>query len=542
MHPGLFTAHDIWHQVARLYHYFAALQDGQVFPAWISTLAQGNGYPLFLFSYHFPWFIGAVFLYAGFSIPVTLKLLFALSFFLSGVSMYALAYTLLPKKIPATAAASIYLVAPFHLLSIYVSASIGTTFFFMFLPLIFLGIYYILRGTYLRGALMLALATAAGILTHLMSLVIFVPFILVYLVVELARVAATEKPIMLKRQLGTCIGAALLVLLLTAFYMVPLLTFLPLTHAQDAGNGFSELYASNLVYFRQLLYSPWGFGPIISNAKDGEISLQVGIAQWLSIVTALVIVTVPGFFTALIDTKIIAQNRFRILSLIALFFVTCAAMTDFGAPLWKVLTQVVSIDYPFRLLTLAVFFASLLVLFVLGSIKNTKLSASAAVLFIALAAYTNRNHIRVNLYTDIPVHDYVQAETTTNTFNEYLPKSAAGSVLKLEHQPLILEGLPISNEKVTTTTVSFTTATTSASLATVRQFAFPGQELRINGVRTQYSVSKDGRILAPLSAGTSQVSVRYIPTFIQKIATVVSLLSFFSLMGTWYILVRQKKL
>ncbi|MBI4033251.1 MAG: hypothetical protein HY377_01945, partial [Candidatus Blackburnbacteria bacterium] len=37
-HPDLFTAHDIWHQVARLYHYQSAAFGGQFPPYWISNL------------------------------------------------------------------------------------------------------------------------------------------------------------------------------------------------------------------------------------------------------------------------------------------------------------------------------------------------------------------------------------------------------------------------------------------------------------------------------------------------------------------------
>lgn len=76
-HPGLFTAHDIWHQVARIYYYFQAVSDGQIPPYWISTLASGLGYPLFFFSYHLPWIISLPFLKVGFDIPSSLKILFS---------------------------------------------------------------------------------------------------------------------------------------------------------------------------------------------------------------------------------------------------------------------------------------------------------------------------------------------------------------------------------------------------------------------------------------------------------------------------------
>ncbi len=95
IHPGLFTAHDIWHQVVRLYYYYQGISDGQIPPVWIGQLANSFGYPLFLFSYHLPWIIGIPFLEIGFDIPNTLKILFFLSFLTSGFSMYFFAKNLL---------------------------------------------------------------------------------------------------------------------------------------------------------------------------------------------------------------------------------------------------------------------------------------------------------------------------------------------------------------------------------------------------------------------------------------------------------------
>ena len=69
LHPGLFTAHDIWHQVVRLYYYYQAVNDGQIPPYWISQLANSFGYPLFFFSYHMPWIIGVILTKIGFDIP-----------------------------------------------------------------------------------------------------------------------------------------------------------------------------------------------------------------------------------------------------------------------------------------------------------------------------------------------------------------------------------------------------------------------------------------------------------------------------------------
>lgn len=143
-HPGLFTAHDIWHQVARIYHYYQALNDGQFPPYWIGTLAKGLGYPLFFFSYHLPWIVAFPFLKVGLDIPFTLKLLFFLAYFLSGVSMYFFTNSLFKNKLAALLSSLLYLWAPYHFLTILVIASIGTVFYLYFFTITPVGTFSLL--------------------------------------------------------------------------------------------------------------------------------------------------------------------------------------------------------------------------------------------------------------------------------------------------------------------------------------------------------------------------------------------------------------
>lgn len=541
MHDGLYTAHDIWHQVARLFHYTEALKDGQFFPAWVSTLAHGNGYPLFLFSYHLPWFLGSALVLLGFSIPVSLKLVFGLSFLASGIAFYYLAYALIPKKLPAVLAACLYLVAPFHFLSIYVSASIGTTVLYLILPLFFLGIHNIFEKKWVSGIAITALSAAGAILTHLMSLVIFAPFIALFALFKFIPLIRAKNWKITGSVLLSFVVVGSVSLLLTAFYSVPLLSYLPLTRAQDAGNGFSELFASNLVTIKQLLYSTWGFGPIISNAKDGQISLQLGIAQWLAVIGLLKVVLIGRFFSQFFDKKLVKAQKYTMFVILATFVTTIIAMTDVGHDFWQFMTSVVSIDYPFRLLTLSVFLASLAAHFFVSALKPRQLQWFAATVLLIVALYTNRNHVRVNLYTYISVVDYVQAETTTNSFHEYLPKTADFNLMNIEKQRVVVENLPDAYVTTTTNQLAFSLKVGKEQSVTIRQFDFPGQTLFIDGVKTAHAVDQSGRIKTTLPAGEHQVAVKYIPTGLMKISTLISVISFCILCVGWYILEKRRK-
>src|SRR3990167_23024 len=147
LHPGLYTAHDIWHQVARLYHYSSLVSLGAMPPRWVFNLAQGYGYPLFFFSYHFPWFFGSALVGLGFSVTTSLKLLFAGSYLAASCNMYWLVFRLTKNKFSSTLAAAVYLWSPYFFLTLYVAATMGTAFLFALLPLLVIGLLYHQRAS-----------------------------------------------------------------------------------------------------------------------------------------------------------------------------------------------------------------------------------------------------------------------------------------------------------------------------------------------------------------------------------------------------------
>lgn len=553
LHTGLFTAHDIWHQVARLYHYSQSTLDGQFPPAWVSNMAYGYGYPLFIFSYHFPWLVGVPFILLGLSVITTLKILFILPYILSGVTFYFMArYT--TRSIPAAlAGALLYLFAPYHFLSIYVSASIGTVYLFALIPLFFHGILYLFTEKKLSGIVLVSLSTTAMVLTHMMSIAIFAPFIaLLILTVVVANFERITKTF---RSLLALLFAAVLTIMLSLFYLVPLLEYLPITQAVESTNGLVGLHKSNLVRFAQLLYSPWGFGPITENALNGEISFQVGIGQWLSIFSVVILIILavlvskfPKFKRNSL-VKLILQNltiplskdMLMIAGLSISFLAVIWAMTVQALPFWNFFTEkIIAIDYPFRLLLLAVFIASLLGSYLVASVKNMKLAWVLTFLFFLIALYTNRNHIRVNLYTDFDLDLYVRSEVTTNTFNEYAPKGTQGTISK---EPIsLLEGNEtISSSKRTTRETSFVITTDKAKTITVNMFDFPGQTVYLNSHKVEHK-RLDGKIGFEAPAGSTLVQIKYEKPTSMKLSlfasylTLVVLIIFYS-----YHLSKQRK-
>lgn len=529
-HPGLFTAHDIWHQVARLYHYQQAVADGQFPPYWIGTLAHGLGYPLFFFSYHLPWIMALPMLSAGASIPEVIKALFILSYVSSGIAMYIFSIQLFKNRLAATLSAILYLWAPYHFSTILVSAAMGTAFVFTFLPLLFLGILKSARDKNpVAGVIITALSVTAVILSHLMSLVAILPVALVFTFWLVAK----NRQRFLVPVAGVVLGIAL-----SAFYLIPAVYYSRLT--QVSTGPFKTIYQKNFVNFSQLVYSRWGYG-ISDSAKDAFMSFQVGIAQWLSVTAAALIL-----FVLVADKKMkvvhLIKQRFLdslprniqilVALLVAAFWLSILAMLDLSRPAWDLASKLITLDYPTMFMLPAVFAGSLAAGAVLLHVKkHLQLAAAAAI--VAVALYTNRNHLRVNMYTDYPTWLYVASETTTNSFHEYLPKSADLGLFSGRQMPTILpESLQPSSIKQTSNQLSFLVASSAPGEVEVKHFSFPGINLYLDGAKREYSTTNKGTIKFSLPSGQHHVAIRFEQTALIMASKLISAVGIVCLLAT----------
>lgn len=513
-HEGLFSAHDIWHQVARLHWYFESVKVGVVFPHWIAPLAKGYGYPLFLFSYHLPWIVALPFLFLHFSIASTLKILFFLSFFLSGVGMYLLLFSITKKKWPALVSALLYLFVPYHFLVILVSASIGKSFVFVFVPIVTLGVY-LLGKRYIgkSGVVLVSASVFALVLTHLMSLFALIPLGLFVLT--------------LKPRLKLLVPTALLGVGISSFYLLPALLYSPQT--QVSSGIFKSLYLNNFLSFDQLLYSRWGYGIVNESAKTAALSFQLGMAQWITIGLALLyivgmVIRRRPFARFLLPTSLLVSTS------ISIFM-----MLDYSKPVWAFISRFITLDYPFMFLMPAVFATSVLAGVLVARAKHW--GRLFGVLFVLLALVNNRNHLRVNMYTDIPEQVYIDSETTTNSFHEYLPKEADIKLLSEEKYHPILPATTVSDFSQTIVSTSFRFTAERGGEVSFGHFAFPGVSLYIDDKRVLYETNSDGLISTEVEKGEHSVIIRYEETALMLLAKALSV---FSLAALSVLLLRLK--
>lgn len=513
--PGLFTAHDIGHQVVRLFYYNEAINNGQFPPYWIANLANNFGYPLFLFSYHLPWLIGSFFMRIGLDFSNTIKTLFFLSYISSGLAMYFFVNNLLKSRLSAFLSSILYLWMPYHFLIIFVGASMGIAFVFTFLPLIFLGINLI-REKSKYGIPIFSIGLSGLILSHLMHLIFSALAIISFLIWNF-KISRAKKEFINSLTFGF-----ILALLLSSFYLLPAAYYSKFTRV-GSEIGLSELYKRNFINFRQVLYSKWGFSPIVNNAKNGEISFQLGIAHWISILSLA---------TLLIFWRL-KNNKALALSLLGGFAGSIFLTLDYSKPIWSFIVKFASIDFPFRFILPSAFIASAAGGLILNS-TNKKYRVFLLVFLIGTAIYTNRNHFNVNLYTNIPLKDYLNLETerTTSTFNEYLPLKADDKLLSNPWNEIRGENLYVKGTKLSTNLLSFTVLAEKNQTISIGQFDFPGQTLYLDDKNVSSQTDNKGRLSFNLSKGNHSLKVKFEETPLIKLSkylTAVGLLILFLL-------------
>lgn len=507
LHPGLFTAHDIWHQVVRFYYYSQAVRDGQ-FPAyWVGQLANGFGYPLFIFSYQFPWMIGVLLLKMGFDLSSSIKILFFLSYLGSGIGMYFFVSNLLSNRLAALLSSILYLWLPYHFLIVYVGASMGSAFVFTFLPLVFLGINLTDKKP-LFGISLFAIAISGVILSQVMHMAFLLPAILIFIAWKIHN--ASSKVLVIRN----IIFSSLLAILVCSYYIIPASLYKGDTRFHTE-NGIGKIYERNFVNFKQLVYSKWGFSPIENNAKNGEISFQLGFAQWGSIILLSLLI---------ILNKVPKKYKTLSIYLLVGFIVSILFTLDISKPIWKFVVNYAAIDFPFRFILPAAFLASICAGVILVTLNRTTKYVVFILLF-SLAIYANRNHINVNQYTDFPLSTYLSiiTEITTNTYHEYLPIKAASKLFDKPWNEVVGENLTVTNVKQKTNALTFDVSAPKDQIVSVGQFYFPGQILYLDNQVKQFNMDKEGRISFNLPSGSHSVKVGYQETFLMKFSKYLSL-------------------
>ena len=499
--PGFYTSHDGPHQIVRFYYFDRLLKEGQFPPRWVGGLKYGFGYPLFIFSYHLPWYIAEIFRTLNFSVITSVKLTFLAGYILSGITMYWFLRSL-GSRLASFTGTFLYLYAPYRFSNIFVRASIGDATAFIFIPLIFLSAIRLSeRKNIFFWIGFYALSLTGLLLSHAMVfflvMLFFVPFILISVIL-----------VRKFKLIYYHLSAVCLFIGRSAYYLLP--SFFERSYTKFNSIMGSAFTGNTFVSFKNLLYSPWGYG--MMNAAEGGMSFQIGMAQWLAAFLGLVS---------------LAFKKSRL----SLFFLAAFAISVFmilkdSLFIWKLLQQLAVIDFTWRILVMSVFSAAILGALAVNQFRNKKIAVMTAMTLIVLAFYANRNHWRINqsLPWDLPF--FLSLEKTTNSFDEYTPRWVREELIREKAPVWEFEG------KLKADILTDKSNLWQADIITDRpgdfrlnKIYYPGWEISVNNKAAKINYEDRGLLEIKLPGGKSSVSAKFSATPLRRISDLMTVLS-----------------
>jgi uncharacterized membrane protein len=364
--PGyFFKAHDARHSVFFLVEFDAALRDGAWWPRWTMDQALGYGYPLWLFYPPFSYYLAEAFHLLGLGFTAAVKATYLVGFLTAAWAMYMLVRRWWGPAAGFVAALA-YTYAPYHLVDIYVRSALAEFMALAWFPLVLLAFDELVTRGGRRKVALAALAFAGMTLTHAVTAMTFVPLLAAMVLWQLA---VTRQSLLARA--GQALAAALLGSGLSAIFLVPMLlerSFI----VQEQWIHDTYQYQRHFVYPHQFLSPFWGFQHSVEGPGDG-MSLQLG-----AVITVL---TLGATIAALTQFE---RGRGRVLFMAAATLVILLGMTSMAEPIWRSLSVLQLVQFPWRLLAPAAVTLAILAGAVVAFLPNGDTHASAGVIGLLL--------------------------------------------------------------------------------------------------------------------------------------------------------------
>lgn len=498
--------HDGIVHLARMAAYFKALSSGNFPIRWASDLNYGYGMPLFDFIYPLPYWVSSFFLFLGFGLVNSFKLVLLVSYILSGFFMFAFAKNFLGDNKKALLATIFYQFFPYRLIDLFVRGDIGEIYAFTFLPLVLYGLTVFFKKRSFLNFTVTSIAAALLILSHnSLSLSFFIVSCLFILFFSKNKINALLE-----------FGSLIMGLGLSAFYWLSAI----FDHKYTYGNLFmKDIYLSHFPPIQNF------FIPNLNNSSSlqtGGISVQIGALHVIALLSAVFIF----IFLKKVDTGLKKILIFCVIIIAAsLFF-----MNPISQILWEKISLLRQFQFPWRFLGLISLPASLIsVAFFSFKISKNKFFVYVVSLLVILSTVyywkppLGFDHINEKYYWNYPLN--------TTYFGETDLIWSAGPKFSYPKEKVDLIGGKgvISGYKKSSNGHNFyVEAQTNISLVDHTQF-FPGWKVFIDKVPAEIQfqdISWRGEITFSVPKGKHFVEVIFGETSIRKIADFISLFAF----------------
>jgi hypothetical protein len=518
---GYFSMHDDL-QVGRLHQMDVCIKDGQIPCRWVPDMGYSYGYPLFNYYPPFPYYLGEVFHLLGLSFIDSVKLLFVVGFLTSGLLMFLFARKLWGNW-GGLLSAVLYLWAPYHAVDVYVRGAMNEFWALAFLPGVYWAIYETVEDRKTKAKpVLLALFFGILLLSHNLMAFIFTPTFIAFalLLIWLKKKNGKEK--IAKLVVGSLWGFGL-----AAFFTLPVLLEKRFVHVETMLMGYFNYLAHYVPIGKMLFTRFWGYGSSGWLQETG-MPFQVGFPHW-PLAVAVFLLAVLGYFRRWFKKEIVfLVSFFFSLFLLALFLVHPRS-----ALIWRNLSLLAYLQFPWRFLTLVIFAVSVAGGAVIALLKSPKRGKILALLLILLTAALNFSFFRVEKVLKIDDEQKLFSalgwrKLQTDAIFDYLPVYAkAPPAHEAPEGPVLKAGVAaIKDIKKGSNWYSFQAQVEEEAELEIPIYYFPGWKVWSDDQPLVVSYDNPlGLITVKVPTGGHLVKLRLTNTFSRTLGNLISLAS-----------------
>lgn len=488
------------------------LADKQFLPMIMSNLCNNFGYSWNIFYSPLTAYMSVVFRIFNFSYVNCLKLCMFVIVLLSGLTMYKLTLRITKNKKLATLASIIYILAPYRITDMYIRTALAELASFIFIPIVFEGLYIIVNEE--KKSYKLALGAAGLILTHQVIAMYTVIICFAYLIVFFKKLKSKT---VLKN-----VGVNLLFcILMTSFYWVGLL--------QHYFNTSYEVFVPGRMEREEVL--------IFYKAKLSQLFIT---SSEQTMIYAIGLLSVIGLVLTPIAYKKIPEEYKKTYMFFLITGIVLIGMTLSIFPFEKLPQALTMLQFTFRLFTFTSFFFAFVVAtnfaILIKNFKTLDIVVLLTISILLLVPYKSKLDFNLKDNEERLINGVRITETTGRVHAgmasmEYLPTKAFKNLKYIANRKD--EVIVLDNNEAVISDYTKQASNMNCKISNINKektielpyIYYLGYRVYANGQEIKYTESDNGFIQINI-AKDSQIKVKYLGTNEMLISYAVSIISF----------------
>lgn len=503
-----------------------------IFPPYICTrYCEGFGYAINLFYPPIVTYGPLIFKMFTSSYCDCLKIYSFFTIFISGITMYKLVYEITKKRVISLFSAIIYIFIPYRLESIYNRFAIGEFSTFMFLPLLFLGLYNLFNGDG-KKHYYIAISASFLMLTHTITTFYAAMFSLLYIVLKIKKI---NKTIIQKLAINL-----IFVLLLTAFFTIPLVEH------KMAGD--------------YIILDSWKMHSTPEEVYESTVPLKYFFTGTMEKYDMDYKLGIPLIILMLLGIPVLKKinKEYKNEYLIMLLIAVLSLLMTTKYFLWLYIPQFfVRLQFAWRMLTFFEFAISIVAAINLytaieliskQSVKDWVILLSIIVVIASMAEisynykYESNKTLSDKEYEEKMINQETISHMQIN--REYLTDNIRNSNMSLRKKGIIVVTGSANIIEENKENLKLSARVENIEKGTILELPYLyylGYEVKINGNKIDYFESNNGFISINIDDALSQaeITVSYTGTTLEKSSYVISLLAFIGFIG--YLINEKRK-